>query len=83
MTGQGGWQPIETMPHGKLVLLCGFTGLFDDDRAAPGNWRIGVGCLAKNCTLEGGPDPLIWDMKVVEADDPQPTHWQPLPEPPK
>lgn len=74
------WQPIETAPKdGKAVLICSpgnrVAVAFYGDEAFIGNgWHVTVPCM-------GG-----WgsgsDTHIHWPED-QPTHWQPLPEPPQ
>ena len=63
-----GWKPIETAPKEGLVLLA---AEFD----GPGNWRIKVGYR------DDGPY-SFWGWRIFGASW-KPTHWMPLPAPPK
>jgi len=69
------WQPIETAPKdGSAVMLIDERCEYLPDRWAIAYWR---------------PDSWANDWRVCGADgrdyqtDIEPTHWQPLPEPPK
>jgi len=60
------WQPIETADNDSMAVVI----LWDGRRVFPG-WRGNLGWM--DCQ-QGE-----YDMKPI---DPQPTRWQPLPEPP-
>lgn len=68
------WQPIETAPKQKVVLLWALTD------TETGNWLMATGYWMPGY----GDDPgaWTWDGRRLKAYDTQPTHWQPLPEPP-
>ena len=70
------WQPIETAPKdgGDLLLFCPARG------AVRGSWNA--------CKYDSKPRPYwthdrerLYGVKDTRAD--QPTHWMPLPKPPK
>lgn len=62
------WQPIETAPKdGSCVLLY----WPDIDSIATGAWYAPLGCVEHWCK----------DCRVTYCIDP--THWMPLPDPPK
>lgn len=72
-----GWRPIETAPKDgtKVMLLCPRFGV-----CAPGEWDTNE--------FNKKPKPYwthwgerIWGVKWIRDD--QPTHWQPLPQPPE
>jgi hypothetical protein len=72
------WQPIETAPKDKIVLLFRPTA-FEWGSVAPGKYNVDF--FAKR------PKPFweIW-LKIggtVESRLWEPTHWMPLPAPPK
>lgn len=79
--GGGQWQPIETAPKGRTLLL----GYWND----LGNWRTVMGCYYAEGTLESetedsGFAPPGWyestqAYEYLAALDKEPTHWQPLP----
>lgn len=65
------WQPIETAPKNTLVLI----------------WDGRIMCVAERWTYNGG---KAWNWSAVgasgyecEDDFESPTHWMPLPEPPR
>jgi len=67
------WQPIETAPKdGAMVLI------FDQDTVTPGRFDDG-------CDDDGNEvDPPGWFwFDGVDTGDAEPTHWMPMPEPPK
>jgi hypothetical protein len=71
-----GWQPIETAPRQKVILLWAVTS---DD---PPNWKMATG----HCALAYDPPHEIewtWDGYRLRSWDVNPTHWMPLPEPPE
>lgn len=75
------WQPIETAPKGRTLLL----GYWND----LGNWRTVMGCYYAEETLESetedsGFAPPGWYESTQAYEylaplDKEPTHWQPLP----
>ena len=70
------WQPIETAPSGKLVILFAVTDIAEDGEVR--NWKMAVG------SKHGPPSPMWnWDGHWVKKYGIQPTHWQSLPPPPK
>lgn len=84
-SGRGsGWQPIETAPKGRKVIV-GY-------RNSLGKWRTVMGCYYLAGTLESDADDSGWapegwyEESETHEDimpcDCEPTHWQPLPEPP-
>jgi hypothetical protein len=76
------WQPIETAPEGEHILLYWQSGergnggmecamIFREDPISP---------TGMSFWTHGGPNAGIdWEPRDGE----QPTHWMPLPEPPK
>ena len=81
------WQPIETAPKDGRTLLLGFHN-------SHGNWRTLRGQWFTQEMIEEWWDEDYegsegWYETSVEADDipncwnTKPTHWMPLPEPPK
>lgn len=73
------WQPIETAPKMKTILLFAVTDT--DDAGKVRNWRMGTGFWHSGYEEDGSP--WRWEGQQVRAWEAQPTHWQPLPEPPK
>ena len=64
------WQPIETVPSGRTVLLFSWSS----DRT---NWKMATGWYSDGAGL------WEWDGRWLDKPyDQKPTHWQPLPEPP-
>lgn len=66
------WQPMETCPRGRIVLMFGVTDRHDDGRVA--NWKKATG------SLDFTNGELTWDGSRV--DKPymhRPTHWMYLP----
>lgn len=61
------WQPIETVPKGKIVIICA-SGCPDSA------WAVKVGGIRKNIYYFKGSSRRC-SMK--------PTHWMAIPEPPK
>jgi hypothetical protein len=68
------WQPIETAPKQKVILLWALT---DTDT---GNWKMAAGYWMPGYGDE--PGEWTWDGHRLKSYDAQPTHWMPLPEPP-
>lgn len=67
------WQPIETAP--KEPRAPGWAaGPLIYLKPTWGGWDVGYWSISENCFRFCGDD---------GPDDEQPTHWQPLPEPPK
>lgn len=72
------WQPIETAPKDKMILLYRPTA-FDWGKVAPGKWD------AQKNHAKPKPFWAIW-LRIGgthESRHWEPTHWMPLPEPPK
>ena len=69
------WQPIETAPKGRVILLWAVTDLGDGGEVR--NWKMATGH-----TPFYGPIEWTWDGYRLRQWDVQPTHWMPLPEPP-
>lgn len=81
----GSWQPIEAAPKNRKLIV----GYFNPLK----NWRTVVACYFTDGNLESDTDesgfaPEGW-YEATEAYeylmpcDQEPTHWMPLPEPPK
>jgi hypothetical protein len=66
------WQPIETAPMRKIILLFAVTDIVDGEVK---NWKMATGC----CDHYGE---WIWDGLAVRSYETQPTHWMPLPKAP-
>lgn len=69
------WQPADTAPKQKIVLLWAITD------TETGNWKMATGCWMPGY----GDDPggWDWDGRRLRSYDIQPTHFMPLPAPPK
>lgn len=65
------WQPIETAPKMRGVLLWADTSTPDFP-----NWRMGSGYF------HDGMNVWIWEGEQVRGWAHPPTHWMPLPAPP-
>ncbi len=68
------WQPIETAPKQKVVLLWALT---DTDT---GNWKMATGYWMPGYAED--PGGWTWEGRRLMPYDAQPTHWMPLPLPP-
>lgn len=64
------WQPIETAPKMRTILLWALTD------TETGNWKMETGFW------HTGYDNWTWEGRQIKSYDHQPTHWQPLPDPP-
>jgi hypothetical protein len=71
------WQPIETAPKDgtKIMLYCPRLGV-----CGPGHWEV-QRYLRRPKPFWSHWGETIWGIQWLRAD--QPTHWMPLPEPPK
>lgn len=69
------WQPIETAPKMKVLLLFAVTHI--DENGEIQNWKMATGCYSI------GYESWIWDGRPLKPYDHQPTHWMPLPKPPE
>jgi hypothetical protein len=71
MSRDDGWRPIESAPEGIDILLAAYIVPRDEAmrHGARAFWDIAIGAKHANvwCRILGG----------------KPTHWMPLPEPPK
>lgn len=67
------WQPIETAPKMRVVLLFAVTDRTPNGTAL--NWKMATG------SYSDGHQAWIWDGRPLKDYDHHPTHWQPLPEP--
>ena len=68
------WQPIETAPKMKNILMWAATDISDFGEIR--NWKIATGYWST------GHDAWIWDGSALKTFDVKPTHWMPLPDPP-
>lgn len=69
------WEPIETVPRRKVVLMWGETG---DLAIGIKNWKMETGVIYESDRGEL----TEWGGNVLSQWDHKPTHWMPLPEPP-
>jgi len=76
----GGWQPIETAPKMKNVLLWAATDVDEEGRVR--NWKMGTGFYHTGWENDRGDSPWNWEGQHIAPWDATPTHWKPLPEPP-
>jgi hypothetical protein len=78
------WQPIETAPKMRTILLFAVTDLADDGtvlnwKTATGSWHTGY---EDDRSKAQGLTPWEWDGHRVKVYELHPTHWMPLPDPP-
>lgn len=79
---ESGWQPIETAPKMKTILLFAVVDVDENDETR--NWLMETGFY--HTGYEDGHDnslPWNWGGHQVKTYDIAPTHWKPLPEPPE
>jgi hypothetical protein len=69
------WRSIQTAPHMKNLLLWAATDVADTGEIK--NWKMDTGYWSE------GAQCWTWSGYQVRKYDIQPTHWMPLPEPPK
>lgn len=78
------WQPIETCPKMRTVLLFAVTDVGPEGRVR--NWKTATGSFHEGYdderSRERGFTPWTWDGHQLKAYEVQPTHWMPLPAPP-
>lgn len=75
-----GWQPIESAPKMRTVLMFAVTDIGDDGRV--NNWKMATGHLTEGRAGRNNETDVQWDGHQLKVYDHQPTHWQPLPLPP-
>ena len=76
------WQPIETCPEMRNVLLFAVTDVAEDGTVR--NWKMETGYKRdEQCSLNESETCWRWGEFRVMIWDAQPTHWMPLPEPPR
>lgn len=73
-----GWQPIETAPQMRTILLFAVTERLADGLSVL-NWKIATGFI---CRGEDGELGCEWEGRELKSYDHKPTHWMPLPDPP-
>jgi hypothetical protein len=72
------WQPIETAPKDGTRILAVVQGF----RPAVAYWQNNRGVF-DFIDAEDMPSPEAWDEYLRNEPEWTPTHWMPLPEPPK
>jgi hypothetical protein len=68
------WQPIETVPSMRNVLMWAATDIGDDGTIK--NWKMATGWWSD------GHGTWVWDGHPIKSYNVKPTHWMELPEPP-
>jgi len=74
------WQPIETAPKSKTILLFAVTDVADDGSIR--NWMMATGWYHTGYEDDPKVTPWCWDGHQVPKYGVQPTHWMSLPKPP-
>lgn len=79
------WQPIESCPKMRTVLLFAVTDVADDGtvrnwKMATGSWHTGYEDARSKAE---GFTPWNWDGHQLKVYELQPTHWMPLPSAPE
>lgn len=78
------WQPIETCPKMRTVLLFAVTDV--DEHGTVKNWKMATGSWLEGYEDERskakGLTPWKWDGWQLKIYDHMPTHWSALPSPP-
>jgi hypothetical protein len=74
-----GWQPIETAPKMKTILLFAVTEIAEDGTVL--NWRMESGYWNSGWENDDNRSPWNWGYQLYKSDV-QPTQWMPLPAPP-
>lgn len=74
------WQPIETAPKMKTILLFAVTDV--DERGVVRNWKMATGSWHTGYENTESYTPWEWNGHQLRVFDIQPTHWYPLPQPP-
>lgn len=79
------WQPIESAPKMRTVLLFAVTDVAEDGTVR--NWKMATGSYHMGYEDERskarGYTPWEWGGHQLKAYEVQPTHWMPLPPPPE
>lgn len=72
------WQPIETAPKDGTAVI-----VYGGNDEANGKLQVGQGFWDSYvCMVSGTMMRWCWENGAVPC-DPQPTHWMPLPKPPR
>ncbi len=78
------WQPIETAPKMRTILLFAITDIGENGEIR--NWRTGTGSwhtgFEDERSKSQGYTPWTWEGHQVRTYEAAPTHWMPLPPPP-
>lgn len=78
------WQPIETAPKMRTILLFAVSDV--DEHGSVKNWKMATGSWHTGYEDErskaAGLTPWEWDGHRVKVYELHPTHWMPLPAPP-
>jgi hypothetical protein len=79
------WQPIQTAPKMVTILLFAVTDIAEDGSVR--NWNMATGSWHTGYEDERskaqGYTTWTWAGRQLNVYDVQPTHWMPLPKPPK
>jgi hypothetical protein len=79
------WQPIETAPKMRTLLLFAVSDV--DANGTVRNWHMATGSYHTGYDDEyskaRGISPWCWDGHQLKVYELHPTHWMPLPDPPK
>jgi hypothetical protein len=74
------WQPIETAPQMRTLLLFAVSDIADDGTVR--NWKMATGSYHTGYEDDLGASPWYWDGHQLRVYELHPTHWMPLPDPP-
>lgn len=74
------WQPIETAPKMKTLLLFAVTDIGEGGKI--NNWKMATGCWCTGYENDDKRTPWEWGGHQLMKYEIQPTHWMPLPRPP-
>lgn len=69
------WRSVEEAPKSRGVLLFAITDVAEDGTVK--NWKMDSGFFHE------GYNAWSWEGQIVKSYNPQPTHFMPLPSPPK
>lgn len=75
------WQPIETAPKMKTILLFANTCVDGDGKVI--NWKMATGAWHSGWEKDDKHSPWNWGGHQLYRYEIHPTHWMPLPHPPK
>jgi len=74
------WQPIETAPRSRTILLFAVTDVAGDGTVR--NWKMGSGFYHTGYESHDKLSPWCWEGRHLASWDVFPTRWRPLPAPP-